>query len=49
MGTRAHRADKASTLAAALWGAPYPPTGLLYAVLDPRNWLTGAAGLGRWR
>ncbi len=52
MSTRPPRADKASTLAAALWGVTYPPSGVLYMVLDytaldPRCRLTGSAGPGR--
>jgi hypothetical protein len=52
MGTRAHRVDKASTLVSVLWGATYPPSGVLYTVLDytaldPRCRPTGSAGPGR--
>ncbi len=51
MDTPAHRAHTVSTLAAALWDATYPPSGVLYTVLgyialDPRCRLTGSAGLG---
>ena len=52
MSICAPRADKASTLAAVLWDATYPPSGVLYMVLDytaldPRCRLTGSAGPGR--
>ncbi len=52
MSTRAPRADKASKLAAVLWDATCPPSGVLctvldYTALDPRSRLAGSAGPGR--